>query len=172
VDTSVHADLTVPDESVVLMDVGVLVEPVQLEGHVLALDTVSVTEIVLARNAEMTVVTLEISVTFAEPIKSVVVTSCVLEPVLPTAVILTEVKEYVETMVVSDHVESVLLSLDKISDAETVNVRVVLNVMSTLVDLMDVEEIADPVPVTANVSMELVCSLVWVAVVMVFAKLP
>jgi len=146
------------------------VEPAHLDEHVLELVNVSVTETVSERNVEMTVVTLETFVTSVVLLKSVEVTFNVLVSVHPTAEILMDPKEFVVTMDVSDLVVNVLELKVKISDAETDNVSVALNVMFTPVGLMVAEELVELVLVMLNVSMELVSIPLQVAVETVFAK--
>jgi len=146
------------------------VEPAHLDEHVLELVNVSVTETVSERNVEMTVVTLETFVTSVVLLKSVEVTFNVLVSVHPTAEILMDPKEFVVTMDVSDLVVNVLELKVKISDAETDNVSVALNVMFTPVGLMVAEELVELVLVMLNVSMELVSIPLQVAVETVFDK--
>lgn len=167
---SVHADLIAQGVNADLMDVGVAVDPVQVDVLVLELVDVSATEIVLERNAEMTVVTLEIFVISVVPIKFVEVTSDVPEPAHPTAEILMEQPEFVVTMDASDLAVNVFQFQDKISDAEMDNVPAVLNVMLTPVVLMDVEELVELVLATLNASTEPVSILVKDAAETVFAK--
>jgi hypothetical protein len=167
---SVPADLTVQDVNVVLMDVEEVVELVPLAAHAQVPENVSVTETVLERNVEMTVVTPEIFVTSVVLLKSVELTSDALELVPPTAVTATEHNEFVVTMDVSVLVENVLPFQDKISDAETDNVSAVLNVTISNAVLMDAEEIVEPVQVMPLALTDLVSTQFWDAAVMVFAN--
>jgi len=169
--TFAHADLTVPDVNVVLMDVEVLVVLALLEELVQELENVCVTETVSERNVEMTVVTLVISVISVDLLKFVVLTSDVLEPVHPTAETLMDPKEFVVTTDASVLAVNVLKLLDKTTDAETDNVFANPNVTSTLVDLMVAVEPVDPVPEMLHVSTELVSSQFWAVVEMVSAHL-
>lgn len=167
---SVHADLTVQDVNVVLTDAGELVETVQLAEPVLELENACVTEIVSERNAEMTVATLETSVTSVDPNKFVVLTSDVLELVPPIAETPMEPKEFVVTTDASAHAENVLKSQDKTSDAEMDNVSADLNVMLIHADQMDVEEPVDHVKEMLNASTELVSTQFRDVVEMVSAR--
>lgn len=166
-----HADLTVLDVNVVLMDVEELAEVALLEEHVLELENVCVTETVSERNVEMTDVTLVTSVISVDLLKSVVLTSDVLESVHPTAETPMVPKEFVVTMDASVLAVNVLRLLVKTFDAEMDNVSANPNVTSTPVDLMVAVEPVEPVPVMLLVSTELVSTQFWVAVEMVSAKL-
>lgn len=169
--TSAHADLTVLDVNAVPMAAVDPVEHAHLVEHVPELEDVSVTETVSERNVEMMAATLEIFVTSVHHLKFVELTSDVLEPVHPTAVTLTEPKEFVVTTDVSDLVENVLQYQDRTSDAEMDNAFAVLNVITFNVVLMVVEEIVVLAQVMLLVSTELVLTQFWDAVEMVSANL-
>jgi len=164
---SVLADPTVQDVNVVLTDVAEVVETVLLVGHVLEQEDVSATEIVLARNAGMTVVTPEISVISVVLLKSVELISDVLEHAPLTAVTPTDPSDSVVMMVVSGRAENVPPFQDRISDAETDCVSADLNVTISNVVLMVAEETVELVPEMPPVSMEVVSTPFWDVVEMV-----
>jgi hypothetical protein len=168
---SAHADLTVQDVNAALTDAGEPVETAQLVVHVPEQESASVTEIVLERNAEMTDVTLEISVTFVVPNKSVELTLDVLEHAHLTAETPMVPKEFVVTTDALVLAENVLKFQDKTSDAEMVNVYADLNVMLTRVDPTDADQLVEHVKEMLNVLTEPVFTQSKVAVEMVFANL-
>jgi hypothetical protein len=169
---SVHANPTVQVVSADLMDAGVVVVPAHLAVHAQELEDAFATEIVLERNVEMTVVTLETFATSVVPLKFVELTSDVPEHALPTAEIPMDPREFVVTTVASDLVVNVLKFKDKTFAADMVNVSVVLNVMLSLAVLTAVEEVVELVLPALLALMDLVSMLLKDVVEMVFARLP
>ena len=152
--TFVLVFLIVLDVNAALTVVEAAAEPVLQVEHVMELVIVCATETVSERNVEMMVVVPEISATSVVLLKSVELTSDVLELVLPTAEMLTVPKEFVVTTDVSDHAVNALPLLDKIFVAEMDNVFADLLATKTSVDLMVVEEPVEPVPEMPPVLMD------------------